>query len=119
MDAGEIGAGGRVALDGDVMQLGAALRVALPAVPGGQKVVAETEACIEDHEMAAAGPTRGQAIAVQKDFARLRQRVRLRQATGSEVAGPRLAVRLAVEDDARRFDRPRFHVITTRPFRRC
>src|SRR5262245_61343025 len=59
-------------------QVLAALRVVAPRRPGGEKVVAEPEPGLQDHEVRPPRPALRQAVAGQEDVARLRERATAR-----------------------------------------
>jgi len=74
VEAGGVGAGQRVLFDRDKHQPLAALRVAAPGLPGGQEVVAQAKAGLQDDKTRLTRPAPGQAAAMQKDLLGLRQR---------------------------------------------
>jgi hypothetical protein len=92
-----------------VVQSPAAGRVAPPGVPGGQEVVAQAESEFQHDEVRPAGPTPGQAVALQEDVARLGHRA---DARVIHIAVQRRAgrlLRVGVELDLRRRDGLRLH----------
>jgi hypothetical protein len=60
----------RMLLDCYVMELA---RLAAKSLPGGEEVEAEAEAGLEDDEALAAGPARGQCVALEEDVRGLRR----------------------------------------------
>ena len=81
-------------LEGDKMQVAAALRVGLPGLPGSQEVEAESKAGFKDDEAILALPALRQLVAVKKDMARLRRATVGRVIDVVEACGVRLADRI-------------------------
>ena len=92
----------RVLLDRDEMQAFWALRIRPPRVPGGEKIQTETEAGLDDDKGLMAAPPQRQAVAAEKDVARL-----LQPASGRVIdiaERRRIGRALAVEGEARGLD---------------
>ena len=66
--AGEVDPARRRAFDRDDVKLAAALGVGAPRRPGGEEVVAQAEAGLEDDEALAPAPASGERIAVEETW---------------------------------------------------
>ncbi len=93
----QIGGRERVFFDRQVDQPIAASRVAPPRRPGGEEVVAQAEASLEDHVPLLPGPARVQLIASQKHLLGLRQRAPGGVVGRAEIRGERQAVGAAAQ----------------------
>ena len=107
MRAGEIGHGQWMLLDRDEVQPLAARRVVAPGGPGGEEVVAQAEAGLEDREALAAAPARGQLVAGQEHLLGLRIGAAARVV--EIVEGGRAGGAGVAEVDFSRDDRRGFH----------
>lgn len=79
------------------MQASAAFFVIFPGLPGGEKIEAQSETCLENDEAVLVLPTLRQVVAGQEDMARLR-RTALRGVIDVVIdGGERRAVRRELE----------------------
>ena len=68
MQRGEIFAAERMALDGDVVEARAALRIVTPRRPGRQEIESHAEAALDDAEAAHAAQRAGRSLPVRNTW---------------------------------------------------